>query len=263
LNTQTISTKDLILTEDDVRRLIFGAKTGHQRKPLKINKYIKNVALLFILFAAVFIALNSPAYYMKAKFIYQNNFVSQKQTQNTSINAPVITSGTGSASTSTTNAAGITNVLADNYLYIDRISLAAPIIWDVADDNASQLKNLQNGVIDLAGQAKPGQNGNIFIVGHSSYSIFAKGHYKTVFALLPELVVGDKITITYQNQTYKYVVTATKVVNPNDVSIRENTADQTLTLMTCVPVGTNLNRLAVIAKPVNASVSSNLLPLVK
>lgn len=110
---------------------------------------------------------------------------------------------------------------------------------------------LQEGVVHYPGTANPGQNGNVFITGHSSYYLWDPGRYKDVFALLHELVVGDTITVFYNENRYDYKVTEIKVVHPNEVDVLQQTNDKRLTLMTCTPIGTALNRLIVVAEQVN------------
>jgi LPXTG-site transpeptidase (sortase) family protein len=141
-----------------------------------------------------------------------------------------------------------TTTVQESRLLIPKISVSAPITWDVADENINQA--LENGVAGYKGTALPGQNGNIFITGHSSYYIWAAGNYKDVFALLENVDLGDKIYIQYGGGNFTYEITSKKVVSPNDMSVLNQTNDKTLTLMTCVPVGTNLRRLIVIAKQI-------------
>lgn len=52
-----------------------------------------------------------------------------------------------------------------------------------------------------------------------------------------------------KKQKYKYKVAETKVVYPNQVEVTQKTPTEQVSLMTCVPVGTSLKRLIIIAKP--------------
>lgn len=131
-------------------------------------------------------------------------------------------------------------------LVIPKIGVEALIIWNV-DEEAIPDKLLE-GVVHFKGTALPGQIGNIFITGHSSYYSWSTSPYKDVFALLEKISVGDKIYIQFQGATFTYVVTDTKVVSPKEISVMDQTPDNNLTLMTCVPIGTNLNRLIVTSK---------------
>ena len=128
-------------------------------------------------------------------------------------------------------------------LVIPKIGVEAPVAWNIEDSQIQE--KLLEGVVHFKGTALPGQKGNVFITGHSSYYSWSSSPYKDVFALLEKLSVGDKIYIQYQGANFTYEVTNTKVVSPNDLSVLEPTPNYNLTLMTCVPVGTNLNRLII------------------
>jgi len=140
--------------------------------------------------------------------------------------------------------------LQNNHLLIPKINVDAPIIWNSEVDENTMLANLQKGVVHYQGTALPDEKGNVFITGHSSYYAWDKGKYKTVFALLPKLEKGDQIALAYQNKVYVYEVYEKIVVKPTDTWVLQSTGEPMLSLMTCVPLGTNLNRLIVRAKPV-------------
>jgi sortase A len=134
----------------------------------------------------------------------------------------------------------------NNTLQIDKISLDVPITWDVAND--SIIEKLKNGVVHYDGTSRPGEGGNIFVVGHSSNYSWVRSDYNSVFALLDKLIRGDQIFIYYKSKKYTYEVVDQKVVSPKNVEIIDNTNEEMLTLMTCWPVGTSLNRLVIQAK---------------
>jgi len=137
------------------------------------------------------------------------------------------------------------NALSEAKLIVPKIGVSAPIQWNV--DEATFQDKLLTGLVHLNGTALPGQIGNIFITGHSSYYAWAKSDYKDVFALLAKLTTGDKIYIEYNNITYTYTVNGSNVVKPTQLEVLAGGSTPTLTLMTCVPIGTNLNRLVVTA----------------
>lgn len=103
-------------------------------------------------------------------------------------------------------------------------------------------------MIRYPGTARPGEKGNVFITGHSSYYLWAPGAYKDVFALLPNVEVGDTVTVYYNQRQFVYEIQEKKTVKPTEVDVLRQGEDKRLTLMTCVPVGTNLNRLILVAK---------------
>jgi len=111
--------------------------------------------------------------------------------------------------------------------------------------------DLAKSLIHYGGTANPGDYGNTVIFGHSTLPQFFRGikDYKTIFATLPTIKVGDEIRVTFDGLDYKYVVTEKVVVEPTDLTPLEQRFDDSyLTLVTCVPPGTYLYRLNVKAK---------------
>jgi sortase A len=153
-------------------------------------------------------------------------------------------------------------VSADPKLIIPKINVDVPVIWNTQSDYDSQMAAMQKGVawFGIPGaNSHPGQVGNTVLSGHSSNDVIDKGDYKFIFARLDHLVKGDSIFINYQGKRYAYTVTKTEVVQPTQVSkLVYKTSKPMLTLITCTPLGTSLNRLLVTAEqvspdPANAS----------
>lgn len=141
----------------------------------------------------------------------------------------------------------------NNRLKIAKINVDVPIIWNAPTDNKGILEKLREGVAHYSTTALPGDGkGNVFIIGHSSAAPWEPGNYKTVFALLDKLENGDKIQISYENKIYNYEVKNKVVVKPSQVEVLASTEKPTLSLMTCVPVGTNFRRLIVQADLINS-----------
>lgn len=145
-------------------------------------------------------------------------------------------------------------------LIIPKINVDVPVDWNAKVDHDSQMAAMANGVayFNLNG-TRPGQVGNIPISGHSSNDFFEGGSYKFIFAKLDQLKAGDAIYLNYQGTRYTYSVTGSQVVSPKEVSaLTQPTTKPLLTLITCTPLGTSLNRLLVTAEqvspnPANAS----------
>ncbi len=111
---------------------------------------------------------------------------------------------------------------------------------------------LQKGVVHYPGTAVPGQFGNVFITGHSSYYPWDPGQFKDVFAMLGRLNVGDKFYVYYGQKKYSYAIYKKFEVQPNNVSVLEQPKDRRIaTLMTCTPVGTTLRRMIIQAEQVS------------
>lgn len=142
-----------------------------------------------------------------------------------------------------------------NKLIIPKINVDVPILFDVGNDTESQLAAMTKGVAQFAipgASSHPGEVGNTVIAGHSSNDLFDSGDYKFIFAQLDKLSPGDTVYINYNTKRYTYTVTKKTVVNPNDVqALVYPTTKPILTLVTCVPLGTALNRLLVTAEQVS------------
>ena len=150
------------------------------------------------------------------------------------------------------------NLAAVNYQHLDqpdrliisKINLDAPILYaDTVDENQFQ-KFLEQGVVHYPDTALPGQPGNCYIFGHSSDYAWTPGNYKSVFALLTNLTIGDAIIVSnHQGQTFDYVVTTKFVVESADKSVlNQDLSKHLLTLQTSYPLGTALKRYIVQAE---------------
>ena len=71
----------------------------------------------------------------------------------------------------------------------------------------------------------PGQPGNMGIAGHRD----------TVFRALRRTKIGDELDVTTAHGRYRYRVTHTLIVKPEDVYVLDPTAIPSLTLVTCWP----------------------------
>jgi len=108
----------------------------------------------------------------------------------------------------------------------------------VAGDSWEQLKK---GAGHHIGSANPGERGNCFISGHNDI-------YGEIFRRLDEVKIGDKIVVYAGKQPFTYIVRATRIVEPDDVSVMYPTSSPVLTLMTCYPYMIDTDRLVVIAE---------------
>lgn len=140
-------------------------------------------------------------------------------------------------------------------LIIPKINVDVPVMYDVGTDNASQMKAMEKGLAHFpipGAHSHPGEIGNTVIAGHSSNDLFDSGDYKFIFAQLEKLKKGDTIYANYKGTRYTYVVTKTEVVKPTDVhKLVYRTSKPIMTLITCTPLGTALNRLLVTAEQVS------------
>lgn len=106
------------------------------------------------------------------------------------------------------------------------------------------------GTVAYPHSLRPGAGGSLFIAGHSSppSERAQESAYGAVFASLPEIEAGMQIVLTDGDERFSYVVTETFIVNASDTGILEPEKGDTLTLITCYPVGTTRQRYVVKAK---------------
>jgi len=229
------------LTEKQLEQLFLGKKT---KKPLNPIKW----AVFFVLiFLVVLATINFPAYSSNFSFWFN------VELKNQSYENPIVdkvASGTKPAST-------LLPIVSKNTIYIDKLDLHAPINFDVPNETQAVAEGLENGTVHILGTAHPGEIGNVFITGHSSNYVWAAGSYKHVFSRLNKLEDGDNVTINYNNIIYIYQITDKYVVSADATSNLAQRDTSELTLMTCYPVGTNLNRLMIKAIQIKPDPANN------
>jgi len=110
--------------------------------------------------------------------------------------------------------------------------------------------NFYENLSHFPGSALPGEPGNVFVTGHSALPQFAKpDDYRGIFSKLGDLEVGDVVDIEFDGNRYRYLVQYKKIVDAKDLSVLKpiSKGAKNLTLMTCVPPGTSIKRMVVIA----------------
>ena len=138
-------------------------------------------------------------------------------------------------------------------IVIPKIGANAKVVPNVNPANEKEyLEVLKHGVAQAAGTAYPGEDGHIFLFAHSTDYIWNVGTYNAVFYLLYKLEVGDEVDLFYQGKRHIYKVTGKEVINPSQVEyLTRTTNKEFLTLQTCWPPGTTLQRLLVFATPIS------------
>lgn len=140
--------------------------------------------------------------------------------------------------------------LASNHLHIPSLDITAPVLQPSAENEDAYQQALKYGVVQHPNSNEIGTFGNTYIFGHSSDLVWNEGDYKTIFAFLPSIKVGESIFITNDTNTlFEYQVFETRVIKPTDFSVLEQPEDKfLLTLQTSYPFGTALRRFIVIAE---------------
>lgn len=244
-----------ILLEDDIKKLFH----HHRKKRFDIWEILwslmKAGSSFIVLFLFFFFIINFPAYKIKVQYYFSHRGSSNtpSQPQNgLSILEPVDSDKNIDTTKQLILDAQLTDLIkknvTSNHLEIPKLHVNAPIVWSVSTDTV--LEKLSDGVVHYADTSLPGENGNVFIAGHSSNYWWDKGKFNQVFALLDTMEIGDRVYINYNNNPFVYKVESTKVVDPSAIEVLDPTDHSVLTLMTCTPVGTTINRRIVQARQI-------------
>ncbi len=145
----------------------------------------------------------------------------------------------------------------ENRIIIPRIGKNIPLVDILVETHPNYesmhetfMEELKKGVVRYPGTAKPGEVGNAFIFGHSSNYPWVQSEYNDVFSLLDQLQDGDDITIYYYQKKYVYKVIDRATVKPGDIQTlqKRDPTKKELSLMTCWPIWTTLERLIIFAE---------------
>lgn len=136
-------------------------------------------------------------------------------------------------------------------LVIEKIGVNVPVKADVTVfDEKAYKEALKEGVAHAASSDYPSNNpGNVYLFAHASVNFWQLGRYATVFNLLRKLEIGDTVHVFYKGSDYIYSVVNKEVVKGwNTFPLERSVIEPLLTLQTCDPPGTTLNRMVVTAK---------------
>ncbi len=140
-----------------------------------------------------------------------------------------------------------------DWIRIPALKINAPLNSAVSMSDADVLKTLSKGVALYPNGVKPGQQGKVFISGHSTGEPW-KGIYRFVFMHLNELKPGDEIIIDFDSTRYSYRVTKSSIIDPSNLKfISSDNSKPVLSLMACWPLWTTKNRIIVDAQLIKSS----------
>jgi sortase A len=123
-------------------------------------------------------------------------------------------------------------------IVIPSIDVDAPIV------NGVTWEDLKKGVGQLPGSANPGERGNMYLAAHND--IFGE-----IFRYLEKLELGDEFFVYSGGQSYRYLITSKRVIEPTDVSVMYPTTEPIATLQTCYPYLVDTHRLVVVGELAN------------
>ena len=111
---------------------------------------------------------------------------------------------------------------------------------------------LNQGVVKYPTTPDPGTPGNTLVFGHTSTEFWKHNVYGTIFKDIPKLNSWAIIKVLWKWNLFEYRVIDKFVVMPKQVNAQymtyQNAGGSYLTLMGCYPLGTDKNRLMVVAK---------------
>lgn len=148
------------------------------------------------------------------------------------------------------------NLSGEYVIQIPKILAYSRVIENVSPfDQAEYDRVLKENVVAQAkGTSVPGSgNGSmIYIFAHSTNNRVGMQRNNATFYLLNELDRGDSIYLNYLDNEFKYQVFEKKVISAKDLSYLNyhNKDKEVLILQTCWPIGTDWNRLVVLAEKV-------------
>lgn len=211
-----------------------------RKKPFSLSSSLIVLGILFLVLSFGPLVKDEIWFYFK-ELKNQKYSLSEKEGQEDSVFARFLT----------TRPVRLTPVNTDFAIVIERIGVNAPIVADVATNNENIYEEaLKNGIAHAASSDYPSDKpGNVYLFAHASLNFWDLGKYSTVFNLLRKLDFGDRVHVFYKGRTFVYEVVNKEVVAGwNTSPIRRSTIEPLLTLQTCDPPGTTLNRFVVTAK---------------
>ena len=149
-----------------------------------------------------------------------------------------------------------TNWLPPNYKYISgsqqipSYTLSIPSL-NIADAIVSTTDtDLSKHLIQYPGTAIPTSRGTSVVFGHSTIPVlYDRNNYKTIFANIHKLKIGDSIITKLNNKEYTYKIFNMEITDPENTSYLVQNYDASyLTIVTCTPPGSVAFRLFVKAR---------------
>lgn len=113
-------------------------------------------------------------------------------------------------------------------------------------------EELYKWVVKYPYSPEPWFSGNVLIFWHTSYYWWKKNPYWDIFSKLPKLKVWDSIKVIWEWKEYEYEIVEMAVKTPKKVPeiFDKYSTWKHLILMWCYPIGTDANRMLVIANQI-------------
>jgi LPXTG-site transpeptidase (sortase) family protein len=130
-------------------------------------------------------------------------------------------------------------------IYIERLNKTIKVLNPVSRTVADLDNALLSGAVRHPDSATLTQEGNVFILGHSSYLPTVLNRNFKAFNGIENLEWGDTIVVTGGNQTYTYRVEKVFEAKASEVTIPIANTGSMLTLATCDSFGSTDDRFIV------------------
>lgn len=138
-------------------------------------------------------------------------------------------------------------------IYIERLDKTVTVL-NPASRSISDLDHaLLSGVVRHPDSAMPNVNGNVFILGHSSYLPTVLNKNFQAFNGIQKLEWGDTITLSSEDVVYTYRVEKVYKAKASDVTVPVEGDDKRLTIATCNSFGSTDDRYIVEAKQIGVA----------
>ena len=209
---------------------------------------IKKLLPILLILLGIALIFSSYASIVKDEIWY---FLKEKKDQKIGIDIPSGQKDSVFARFLTSTPISITPINKDFSIVIEKIGINSPVIADVSvSDSKAYNEALQQGIAHASVSDYPStEAGNVYMFAHASVNFWELGRYATVFNLLRKMEPNDRIHVFYKGQDFVYSV-VNKEIYPgwNTYPVTRSVIEPILTLQTCDPPGTTLNRLVVTAK---------------
>jgi len=130
-------------------------------------------------------------------------------------------------------------------MYIEKLDRTIDVLNPQSRMIADLDTALLDGVVRHPDSAAPNQNGNVFILGHSSYLPNVFNSNFQAFNGIQNLEWGDAITLTSDDVVYTYRVEKVYKARASDVTVPIAGTSQMLTIATCNSFGSTDDRYIV------------------
>ena len=145
----------------------------------------------------------------------------------------------------------VSNPVLPTSMYIEKLDRTIPVLNPTSREVVDLDNALLSGVVRHPDSAHMAQEGNVFILGHSSYLPSVMNENFQAFNGIQDLAWGDKIEVTSEGYVLTYEVEKVYKAKAADLTIPVADTGARLTLATCNSFGSKDDRFIVEAKRID------------